>query len=84
MAAQLDRVVAAEDFAVAVGLLTRSKRELGRAAGRLTGSLLHAVNLPSKGDVDRPLMQVASVDRELRRLQRSMAEDGAADARLPR
>lgn len=80
----LDRVVAADEFAVAVGLAIRARRGLVGTSSRLGSSLLHAVNLPSKGDVDRLLLQLASVEREVRRLQdapvRRAAELGSDDA----
>jgi len=63
---RLERVVNDESFAIAVGLIMRCRRGVGAEASRITTSLLHSLNLPSKNDVDRLLMQVASLEREVR------------------
>jgi hypothetical protein len=62
---QLDTVVHNDTFAIAVGLLLRGRRELGEQLTRASSTALHALNLPSKRDLDRLLRHVASLEREI-------------------
>lgn len=62
---QVEDVVNSENFAIAVGLLLRARREVGAGVSQVTTGLLHAVNLPAKRDFDRVLRQLASLEREV-------------------
>jgi hypothetical protein len=62
---QLDTVVRNDAFAIAVGLLLRGRRELGEQLTKASSTALHALNLPSKRDLDRLLRHVASLEREV-------------------
>lgn len=74
---RIEQVVCHEGFAIAVGLLHRTRHDVGRQAQRAVGSLMHLVNLPTRTDVDRLLVQVGSLERQLRELSNRL--DDAAD-----
>jgi len=71
---QVEQVVNSENFAIAVGLMLRARREVGAGVSQVTTGLLHAVNLPAKRDFDRVLRQLASLEREVL----SLSDDGAS------
>ena len=62
---RLDSVVRNDNFAIAVGLLLRGRREVREQLTRASSSVLHALNLPSKRDLDRLLRHVAALEREV-------------------
>ena len=65
MSGRLEQVVRNDNFAIAVGLLLRARRECRNGLSRVTTALLHAVNLPAKRDFDRVVHQLASLEREV-------------------
>ena len=62
---RLDSVVRNDNFAIAVGVLLRGRREVENRISRATTSVLHAVNLPAKRDLDRLMRHVATLEREV-------------------
>jgi hypothetical protein len=61
----LEGVVRSENFAVAVGLGLRIRREVSGRITRASSAALHALNLPAKADLDRLMRHVASLEREV-------------------
>ena len=62
---RLDHVVRNDNFAIAVGVLLRGRREFHNRVGGATTSVLHAFNLPAKRDLDRLMRHVAALEREV-------------------
>lgn len=62
---RLAQVVRNDNFAIAVGVLLRGRREVQNRVGSATTSVLHAFNLPAKRDLDRLLRHVATLEREV-------------------
>jgi hypothetical protein len=81
---RVEHVVHNENFAIAVGLLMRARREVGAGFSQVTTGLLHAVNLPAKRDFDRVLRQLASLEREVLNLSDEGTPEPAAKARATR
>ena len=63
-------------FAEALGLATRTRASVERELERRTRRLWHMANLPAGSDVAQLRRQVASLDRELRRVHRALEELG--------
>jgi hypothetical protein len=62
---RLELIVRNDNFAIAVGVLLRGRREIENRFSRATTSVLHAFNLPAKRDLDRLLRHVATLEREV-------------------
>ena len=65
---QLIKVAHHENFATATGVLYHLRQALAHEGERLSGAVLHTLNLPTRTDVNRVLSQVASLQREVRHL----------------
>jgi hypothetical protein len=84
----LDRTVGArvndfarsEDFATMAALTKRTQSTFRRVGERLSRRLLHAFNLPAGSDVNRLLVQIALLEREVRDLRKEVEQ--AESARL--
>jgi hypothetical protein len=72
----VERVAHDETFGLLVAVLHRTRRGAGSRIERASRHLLHALNLPAGSDVNRLLTQIASVERELRDLRKSIADHG--------
>jgi hypothetical protein len=81
---RVEHVVHNENFAIAVGLLMRARREVGAGISGVTTGLLHAVNLPAKRDFDRVMRQLASLEREVLNLSDAGTPAPAGRARAAR
>jgi hypothetical protein len=75
---RLDGIVRSDNFAIAVGLALRVRREIGNRLSDTSSAALHALNLPSRTDVDRLLRHVASLEREVLALGDEPAAIGTA------
>ena len=62
---RLDQVVRNDNFAIAVGIVLRGRREFGNRLSSATASVLHVFNLPAKRDLDRLMRHVARLEREV-------------------
>ena len=70
-----------DDLALMVALIQTAKADLARRAEWISSGLLHLLNLPARSDVNRLLVQVASLERQLRELTKGVAnQDVAQDA----
>ena len=76
---RLDGVVRDDNFAIAVGLLLRGRREVSERISQASTTVLHALNLPAKRDLDRLLRQVASLERDVL----AIADRDASEATAP-
>lgn len=65
LSGRLERVVRNDNFAIAVGVVLRGRREIGDRVTTATTAVLHAFNLPAKRDLDRLLRHVATLEREV-------------------
>ncbi len=70
----LERLVASPAFAEAVTAAMRLNSHIRRWAERRTRRLWHLANLPAGSDVARLHEQVASLDRQVRRLTASLED----------
>lgn len=65
---QLIKVAHHENFATATGVLYHLRQALAHESDRLSGAVLHKLNLPTRIDVNRVLNQVTSLQRVVRHL----------------
>jgi hypothetical protein len=80
---RLAHVVRNDNFAIAVGVLLRGRREVQNRVGSATTAVLHAFNLPAKRDLDRLLRHVATLEREVLALSDRPAPPAATPTRTP-
>ena len=65
---QLEQIVGTDQFARAVGVLTRLRRDLEQRASRTTRHVLHRFNLPAGTDMTRLLNEIGELKKQVRRL----------------
>lgn len=77
---RVESIVHGEEFRTATKLAGKAQRLVGRSVNGATARLWHLANLPAGSDVQRLRKQVASLDREVRRLtlQLERTEEGHA------
>ena len=75
---RLEELVRTEQFAVAVGLVTRARGEVQRRVERASRRVLHFWNLPAGSDVTRIMDQVAQLQRQIRDLRNQLDDREAA------
>jgi hypothetical protein len=73
---RLISLTTSEEYAVATGLRRRAERELARRGEHLSRRVLHLLNLPAGSDVNRLLIQIASLEREVRELRKRVTDSG--------
>ena len=78
---RLDDFVRSEDFATLVALAQRGQREVAARGERATRRVLHSLNLPAGSDVNRLLVQIGNLEREVRELRKRLADAENAPAR---
>lgn len=78
----LRRAVDQPDVAGLIGLAQSLRQEVQRVAEAPTRRLLHTANLPAASDVNRLLVQIASLEREVREL-RKRVEDAHPESTEP-
>ncbi len=71
-----------EEVAASMAALQAARVGVVRVAERPTRRLLHLVNVPAASDVNRLLVQIASLEREVREL-RKRVEDTQPDVTGP-
>ena len=83
---RLEQLVKTEEFAIAVGLLVRTRNEIQRRAERQTRRLLHLLNLPAGSDITRLMRQIGELERQIQELGRRLAADREepSNGRAPR
>ena len=72
-----DALVRSEAFAIAAGLVHRARREVRQQVERTSRRAWHLVNLPAGSDVNRVLAHIASLERQVRDLEKRLADVGA-------
>jgi hypothetical protein len=74
-----------EDVSASLALLQSLRANALRATEAPTRRLLHLLNLPAASDVNRLLVQIASLEREVRELRKEVADraDGTLDGPFP-
>jgi hypothetical protein len=77
LAPHADAVVRSEAFTIAAGLALRARRDAGHALERASRRVWHLLNLPAGSDVNRVLGQIASLERQVRLLDKRVS-DGRA------
>jgi hypothetical protein len=86
---QVHRVLGSEAAGVAVGLAHTVQRDIAKRAEHASARVWHMFNLPTGSDVNRLFVQLGSVEREIRGLQKRVGdvvdglegEDGAGSER---
>ena len=66
----LDEIVRSEAFAIASGLARRAQRDARRAVERGSRRAWHLLNLPAGSDVNRLLDEIATLQRQVRDLEK--------------
>lgn len=69
VAPRLEELLRSEQFAVAVGLVSRVQRSMEAEAGKSTRRVLHRLNLPAGSDVVRILNEIGQLRRQVHELQ---------------
>jgi hypothetical protein len=69
-----DALVRSEAFAVAAGLAVRTRRDAGRGLEGVSRRVWHLLNLPAGSDVNRVLGQIASLERQVRLLEKRLSD----------
>jgi len=82
LAPRADAFVRSETFAVAAGLALRAKRELLERVEHGSRRAWHVLNLPAGSDVNRLLAQIASLERQVRRLEKGLIDAPTAPRRI--
>ncbi len=79
---RLEQIIGAEQFAVAVGLVTHAQRAAQRSSERATRRILHSWNLPAGSDINRILTELGRLERQVNSLKRELAtaKGGLPDA----
>jgi hypothetical protein len=72
---RLEELARTGAFAQALGLATRARTMAGRTVEARSRRALHLFNLPAASDVTRLRRQVASLDREVRRLTATLEHE---------
>jgi hypothetical protein len=74
-----------QDVAAAIALLQTLRTSTLRATEAPTRRLLHLFNLPAASDMNRVLVQIASLEREVRELRKEAADraEGTVDGPFP-
>jgi len=83
VAGPTETAVRSDLFNDAVALTFRVQRRLGREVERRSRRALHSINLPAASDIKRVSDQVATLERQVRSLQREL-EAGAKPTRPAR
>lgn len=64
-----DSLVGSQAFGSVLGLGMRSRRAVSEQIGRVTGGVLHLLNLPAATDVSRILREIGALNKQIRILQ---------------
>lgn len=80
----LKTVVNSEQFAVAVGLLSKAQKTAQRRTEQQTRRLLHLWNLPAGSDVTRIIAEIGKLQAQMREISRQVnamkeADNGGPD-----
>lgn len=81
LAPPLEGLVRHDVVGVGLTLANRGRIYAQRQTERFSRRLLHAFNVPAASDVNRLLAHIASVEREVRRLQHTVERSGSKPAR---
>ena len=80
IAPRADALVRSEAFTIAAGLAIRARRDAGRSLERASRRVWHLLNLPAGSDVNRLLGQLASLERQVRLLDKRLSDARARSA----
>lgn len=64
------------DVAATIALLQNARHEVGRVAEAPTRRVLHLLNLPAGSDINRLLVQIAALERQVRELGKRLDDEG--------
>jgi hypothetical protein len=70
---RLEGLVKTEGFAIAVGLLMRTRAEIQKRTERHTRRMLHLMNLPAGSDITRLMRQIGELERQIQELGKQIA-----------
>jgi hypothetical protein len=83
VAPRLEKLVHESGFAIAVVLVQRSRRTVGRTVEARTQQAWHLLNLPAGTDVRRLRRQLGDLDREVRLLREDVQRSAAPAEAAP-
>src|SRR4051794_12200396 len=70
----VSKTVHHEGFARAMGVLYRLKHTVGNESAKASATVLHTLNLPTRADVNRLVIHLADLERELRGISDQMRD----------
>jgi hypothetical protein len=71
---RITELVGSESFAIAAGLRSRVVRGVAAQSERGSRRVLHLLNLPAGSDINRLLRHIASLEREVRDVQKTLQD----------
>ena len=71
---RFNELVRSEDFMTVVALVQRGQREFNSRSEQMTRRILHSMNLPAGSDMNRLLVQIGNLEREVRELRKRLVD----------
>ena len=69
---RINEFARSENYAILMGLAARAQKEASERTERMSRQMLHTFNLPAGSDVNRLLIQIAKLEREVRELRKQL------------
>ena len=69
---RINEFARSENYAIIMGLAARAQKEASERTERMSRQMLHTFNLPAGSDVNRLLIQIAKLEREVRELRKQL------------
>ncbi len=80
---RINEFARSENYAIIMGLAARAQKEASERTERMSRQMLHTFNLPAGSDVNRLLIQIAKLEREVRELRKQLDDEKRGPAYGP-
>ena len=80
---RINEFARSENYAIIMGLAARAQKEANERTERMSRQMLHTFNLPAGSDVNRLLIQIAKLEREVRELRKQLDDEKRGPAYGP-